>query len=74
MDQMGSLKYQYNHYRKKYDELKMSLKEKRDYWYTFTEDDYNETVRLRETAIRRHRHSKHRHSVHQYARAIATDQ
>ena len=70
VDQMGSLKYQYNHYRKKYDELKMSLKEKRDYWYTFTEDDYNETVRLRETAIRRHRHSKHRHSVHEYAAVV----
>ena len=71
VDQMGSLKYQYNHYRKKYDELKMSLKEKRDYWHTFTEDDYNETVILHQTAIRRHRHSKHRrHSVHEYAAVV----
>ena len=55
VDQMGSLKYQFNHYKEKLHELKMSLKEKRDYWDTFTEDDYNETVRM---PIRRHRHSK----------------
>jgi len=55
VDQMGSLKYQFNHYKEKLHELKMSLKEKRDYWDTFTDDDYNETVRM---PIRRHRHSK----------------
>ena len=58
VEEMGSLKYQYNHYKEKLHELKISLKGKRDYWHTFTEDDYNETVILHQTAIRRHRHSK----------------
>ena len=39
LDEMGSLQYQYNHYKEKLHELKISLKGKRDYWDTLTEDE-----------------------------------
>jgi len=39
INEMDSLKYQYNHYKEKLHEVKMSLKEERDYWDTLTEDE-----------------------------------